>query len=203
MPPGFIRKGDLPKNSSGNLKLEIKPIGRWNEAVRVISKLSPAIKKASLKAQLKVCNEIRTRVRAHLRNQDLGWKLLSSTYSERKSSLGLDGRTLIAYGNYYHNIEVWQKGMQYLVFVGVKRGKYTRRLNGKRGKLDIATVAAIHEFSSGRKVPRRPLWNPTIREIGGAKGIKSIYLKSFKHWLRMGGMPVTDINKTIKILGWR
>jgi hypothetical protein len=47
-------------------------------------------------------------------------------------------------------------------------------MNGKRSRLDIATIATIHEFSRGKRIPRRPLWNPTIKEMGSSKGIQKI-----------------------------
>ena len=190
----FITRSKLP-----NLRLEVKPIGNWQKTIRTFQQLGPAVKRASIKAQLKVCNEIAKKVKAHLRNQDLGWKKLSPEYAQRKQELGLDHRILMAYGNYYHSIEVWQVGNRHMTFVGVKKGKYTQTLSGKRSSLDIATIATLHEFSRGKHFPRRPLWNPTITEIGGAAGIKKMYVNSLRYWLRKEGLPV---EATIKKLGW-
>lgn len=194
MGKSFIRKSDLPQ-----MRMQIKPIGNWSKVIRTFQTLGPAIKRASIKAQLKVCNEILRKVKGHLRNQDLGWKKLSPGYSARKHELGLDPRTLIAYGNYYHAIEVWQVGSRHMVFVGVKKGKYTSTISGKRSKLDIATIATVHEFSRGKRFPKRPLWNPTVQEIGGPQGIKKMYINSLRYWLRREGLPADTINK----LRWR
>lgn len=198
MPGKFFNTGSLPLGGD-DLKMEVKLFGDWAKAIRTFQGLSRKIKIASLEAQTKVCEAVVKKVKAHLRNQDLGWAPLNPKYLERKSERGLDSRALIAYGNYYHAIGVWKKGNQHLVFAGVKRGIYTRSLTGKRSKLDIATIAVIHEFSSGKKIPKRPLWNPTLREFG-KKGIKDLYVKNLRTSLRRQGLPVKD---TIALLKWR
>lgn len=179
----------------GSPRVEISLFGDWDKTIRIIQKLGPSIKQASIKAQLKVCKEIQKVVKAHLRNQDLGWKQLSPEYEAKKEQKGLDHRILMAWGTYYDSIEVWRKGNQHMVFVGVKKGIYTRDLQGRKSRLDVATIAAIHEFSSGKKIPRRALWNPSIREIGGIKGIQKMYLGSLTYWLRMAGVPVKQFQR--------
>lgn len=186
----FLRAVDTPR-------VEVKLFGRWEETIKMVQNLSPAIKIASIAAQMKVCNEILKRVRRHLRNQDLGWRPLSSRYSALKAESGLDGRTLIAHGTYYHAIQVWSKGIGHMVFVGVKKGTYGSTASGKKSKIDVARIATIHEFSSGRRIPRRPLWNPTIREIGGVGGIKKMYLNSLMYRLRLLGIPVKPFRRLL------
>lgn len=186
----FFNKNNVPLNQGYIPRIEFKLFGQWEETIRTLNKLSPAVKECSLIAQIKICTDICKRVKKHLKNQDLNWEPLSSDYSKRKSEAGLEGGTLIAYGTYYNNITTWQKGNQHLAFVGVKKGIYTKNLKGKRSKLDVATIAAVHEFSSGRIIPKRPLWNPTIREIGGVSGIKNMYVKHLVGSLRVRGIPV-------------
>jgi hypothetical protein len=190
MPPGFIRQRTLPTNLQGMPRVEIKPIGKWEETIRTIQRLSPAIKAASMQAQLKVAREIVKKVKGHLRNQDLDWRPLDAGTILAKERYGLDTRILIAHGAYYNAIEVWQKGSQHMVFAGVKKGKMAFSYAGRRRKMDIGQLAAIHEFSSGKRVPRRPLWNPTIREMGGVKGIQKMYTNSLLYHLRLKGIPV-------------
>lgn len=180
---------------TGSPRLEIALFGDWDKAIRMLNGLGPKIKKSSIAAQLKVCKEIQRRVKAHIRAQDLGWAPLSETYGRRKREAGLGSKTLFAYGTYYNAIDVWQKGNQHFVYVGVKKGIYTRDLRGRRTKMDVATIAALHELGSGKKLPRRPLWNPTIKEIGGTRGIKSMYLKSLKYWLRIYGVKTVDLKR--------
>lgn len=200
MPKSFLTKKNVPglRDGSKDAKLTIQLFGQWEETIKMIGRLEPAIKASSIKAQLKVCNAIRTKVRAHLRNQDLEWQPLGERYAKRKATKGLDSRTLIATGGYYHAIEVWQVGSQHIVYVGVRKGVYTSTggARPKRSKLQIAQIAAIHEFATGKKIPRRPLWNPTIAELGGSKGIQKMYINSLTWWLQKEGIK---LNKTAKI----
>jgi hypothetical protein len=187
----------MPRNflPSGTMRIETKLFGQWAETIRMTQGLNSKIKKASIKAQFKVCREIQKKVKFHLRAQDLNWKPLNAEYKARKANKGLSGKTLMAYQTYYNSIDVWQPGRQHFVVVGVRRGIYTRTLTGKKSRMEVAVIAAIHEFSSGRRIPRRPLWNPTIREIGGAKGIKKMYINSLVYWLRMAKVPVKQFQR--------
>mgnify|MGYP001068204888 CR=1 FL=1 len=168
--------------------------GDWDKALRTFSKLGPVVKESSLAAQLKVGKEIVKIVKGHLRNQDLGWAKLDAIYAKRKSAAGLSGKILMSYKTYYDNIKVWQPGNRSLVLIGVKKGIYTKQLNGKRSRLDVATIAAIHEFSSGKRLPRRQLWNPSITQMGGVPGIKKMFILSLVWHLRKAGIPVIHNN---------
>lgn len=195
MPRKFFNKSKLSyrntdsDNPIGNL--EVKLFGQWDETIRVLQTISPAVKDISVKAQLKVGKEIIRRVKGHLRNQDLGWTPLSSKYQERKAAAGLPtSKILMAYKTYYNSIEVWQKANQHMVFIGVRKGIYTKNLQGKKSKLEVAAIAAAHEFSSGKRLPRRELWNPSIKEMGGVKGIKALYIKHLVAGLKRRGIPI-------------
>jgi hypothetical protein len=163
-------------------------MGNWDYVMRTLGRLGPVVKESSIKAQMKVAKEICRRVKAHIRNQDLEWQPLKTEYLDEKEASGANSRILWAYGNYYRAIEVWK--MRGSVYVGVRKGKYTRTLNGKRSKIEIARIAAIHEFASGKTIPRRPLWNPTIKEMGGSRGLKQMYVNSLLYHLRMAGIPI-------------
>jgi hypothetical protein len=191
----FFNSGNTPIDLIGRKRIEFRLFGQWEKTLNVVRNLSPAIKSSSLKAQLLVCNKIRDRVKKHLRDQDLGWRPLSQSYRRMKGDAGASTKILMSSGNYYKSIEVWQKGNQHFVFVGVRKGIYTQGASGRRSKLEISTIAAIHEFSSGRIVPKRPLWNPTIAEMGGAKGIKAMFVESLYKRLRNKGIPITILNK--------
>lgn len=191
----FTRKA--LKIYGGKPRIEVTPLGRWEETIRTIGALSKTIKSSSHKAQLKVGTEIVKRVKGHIRKQDLGWEELGEVYSRKKRAAGLNGGTLIAYGKYYDSIKVWQKGDQHMVYAGVRKGIYTRSLTGKKTKLDVATIAAMHEFSKGKRFPRRPLWNPTLEEMGGKEGIKTMYINSLIWWLRFNKVPI-ETQRTIK-----
>lgn len=189
--PGFIRRKGLDTSGYNSIpRLEITPVGNWARVIRTVQNLGPDFKEAGLKAQMKVAREIVRKVKAHIRNQDLGWRPLAESTIAIKESYGLDSKVLYAHGGYYRAIEAWQKGSQHMVFAGVKKGKYSRAYSGRKRAIEIAQVAALHEFSSGKRFPRRPLWNPTIREMGGARGIKDMFMGSFLYWLRMKGIPI-------------
>lgn len=188
----FFNRINVPLDQGYIPQIRFKLFGQWDTAIRTLNKLSPAVKEASLAAQLKVCQDICKRVKTHLRKQDLDWEPLNSEYLEKKEDIGFSPLTLIAYGTYYNNIETWQVGNQHLAFVGVRRGIYTKNLRGKRSRLDVATIAAVHEFSNGTKIPRRPLWNPTIREMDGTKGIQKLFVGELRKGLKKRGIPVKD-----------
>lgn len=179
-------------------RAQFKLFGDWEKTIKLLQTLDPKIKKASIAAQMHVCRQIAKRVKAHLVNQDLPWKPLNPKYRERKVSRGLDGRTLISWAEYYYAIKVWTSGNRHLANVGVKNNVFTRSVEGKKSRLSIAQIAMIHEFSSGRKIPKRPLWNPTLREMGGAKGIKSMYSESLVKQLRKLGVPVKDFKNYLR-----
>jgi len=186
----FFNKTNVALNQGFIPRIQFKLFGQWDETVKTLNRLSPTIKECSLIAQMKICTLIAKKVKAHLKNQDLNWQPLNPDYAKRKNEAGLGTETLVAYHQYYNNIQAWQVGNQHIAYVGVKKGIYTRNLQGKRSKLDVASIAAVHEFSNGTKIPRRPLWNPTIAEIGGAPGLKQMFVKHLVGSLRVRGIPV-------------
>lgn len=191
MPGTFFNKRNVDLNQGYIPKIKFRLFGRWEEAIRMMNSLGPAIKKASVASQLKICQLIAQKVKNHLKYQDLDWEPLSDSYIQRKERSGLDGRILMSYQTYYNNIEAWSRTNEGFAFVGVRKGMYTKELSGARSRIDIATIAAVHEFAAGGgKIPRRPLWNPTIGEIGGAKGIKQLYIDHLAKVLRVNGIPV-------------
>jgi hypothetical protein len=149
------------------------------------------VKIASAYAQHKIAEDLKKKVLGHLMNQDLGWMPLTERYLKQKAIAAADTRILLAWNQYYHCIELWHQNAENTVYVGVKKGKYTYSVwDNKRSKIDIARIAAIHEFSKGRRIPRRPLWNPSIQEMGGEKGIKDKFVKHLVGKLRVMGIPV-------------
>lgn len=180
-----------PSGSTGGSRLTFELYGEWDKTIRTIQKVGPAVKIAGLYAQMKVASILKKKVVGHLVNQDLGWKSLSDKYLHQKARVAADTRILMAYNQYYQNIEVWHKSNEHTVFVGVKKGKYTYSVwDNKRSRIDIASIAYIHEFARGKTIPRRPLWNPTIQEMGGEQGIKDLYVKHLVGKLRIMGIPV-------------
>lgn len=188
-----------PSNAGGG-QLRFELYGEWDKTIRTLQKIGPATKIAGLYAQMKVATLLKKKVVGHLLNQDLGWRALDDKYLAQKAKAGADTRMLMAWNQYYQNIEVWNKSNEHTVYVGVKKGKYTYSVwDNRRSKIDLATIAFIHEFSSGRRIPKRPLWNPSVAEMGGEKGIKDLFVKHFIGKLRVMGIPI----KQFKTLSWR
>lgn len=193
----LINKGNFNKFIKDDSRLEIKMYGNWDKTIRTIQKLSPSIKACSIKAQLTIGRQIEKKIKDHLLYQDLKWKPLNNQYLDRKEKAGMDDRTLIGWGTYYHSIKTWQVSNHHLVMVGVRRGIYTKDTSGKRSNLEVAEIAMIHEFTTNPKKVRRPLWNPTLAEMGGARGLKALYIKHLLATLRRNGIPFVTVRGII------
>lgn len=87
-------------------------------------------------------------------------KALSPAYAARKKARNLDGRKLIATGDYVKHIQVVERkknGVRtYHVFVPKRR----HRPSG----LALRELARIHEFGT-ETIPARPHWRPTLRAM--------------------------------------
>lgn len=166
--------------------LQIKPFGDWVGAYKVFSKLSPKIKEAVVEAQAKVGLKIVKKVQSHLARQDLGWKPLNKRYKAEKTRLGVDTRTLLSRWTYFKNIKMWHRKNGWDVYIGVKKGIYGRRPDGKKNKYDVSTIAIFHEF--GRRGRKRPLWGPTMQELGGKRGIRKLYKEAIASKLKRSGL---------------
>lgn len=154
----------MPKGIPTNAKVNgpsliVRRLGPWEGANWQYKQLPKVIKAALLAEERKIANEIRRRVRGHIRNQDLPWKAAS------RSKKG--DKLLYETGTYYDNIKVWQSSL--VTYVGVQK-----HVIQPRSKKPVYLIAQIHERGSRRKgIPRRPLWRPTYLEMGGDVGIGS------------------------------
>lgn len=158
--------------------IRISVIGNWQGEMRKMRMLAPDIYSSALWGQEKAARKLVKIVKGHLINQDLkDWTQLSEKTLKRKT----DWRILIDSETYLNNIKAFRKG--YVYYAGVKRG--VTQPNG----IETARVAAIHEFRSlaTKGAPRRPLWAPSIEEMGGAKGIRNIVIKAIAAKLAMRG----------------
>jgi hypothetical protein len=190
MIPGFS------KLAHQNSRIKVQFFGQWEEAIRTLNRLGPNIKEASIAAQMGVMNDIKNRVKGHLRNQDIPEmtsKPYNDQYAKAKKELGRDPRFLMSSGTYYRSIQVWKVGTFNFAFVGVRNGIKTKSLTGNASRLDVARIAYMHEMG-GKHLPRRPLWNPTIREMGGANGIKDLFVQHLYLKLRRKKVPIA-LNK--------
>jgi hypothetical protein len=132
--------------------------GDWAGAVIGLNALPSMIRSSGSYGQRKAAEKLVKIVKGHLNNQDLGWVKLNS-----KTESG-DPRILVDTELYYRSIKAWKQGQNY--YAGVP--STARYPKGNR----VSHVATIHEFGYG--VPERPLWRPSIEEMGGAEGIRRI-----------------------------
>lgn len=200
----FLKPRELPNHEYEDYEglglLQFTPVGDWERVIKEIQRLGPTIKAAGIKAQIRLCNLIMHRVKEHLHNQDLPWAPLSASHIKAKKIKGFSTDILSMSHAYYNAIGVFQKGHQHMVFVGVPRGIYGVDIQGNKNPKEIALIAAIHEFSY-KDVYKRPLWNPTIEELGGPRGIRDIFLGYFYAELRIRKVPVELLKNPLKIKG--
>ncbi len=90
-------------------------------------------------------------------NEPFDHQALSKTYARYKLRKGLDGRTLLALGDYVRSIEVFRSDR--------KDAGVTYRVRTKPGKhysgLTYNELGLVHEFGSAKaQIPARPHWRP-------------------------------------------
>lgn len=143
----------------------IKTIGPWKRELRKMRLLAPDIWASALWGQQKAAKRLVKIVKNHIIKQDLkDWAPNAPSTKRRKD----DWRVLVDSETYLNNIKAFRK--KFVYYAGVKRG--VTEPNGN----ETARIAAIHEFKSmaTKGGPRRPLWQPSIQEMGGKKGIRNI-----------------------------
>jgi hypothetical protein len=146
-------------------RIGFKKIGDWRAVEQAFSELGPNIKRASRRGQNKAADTLLKIVLGHLDRQDLPWVPLKPQTMLNK------GNDLILLDTYKYrfNIKKWTDN-DGKVLVGVKKGVVYKK---KNKTIEVSKVAAMHEFGFGR-VPKRPLWEPSLRELGGPEGIRNI-----------------------------
>jgi len=86
------------------------------------------------------------------------WPKLSGTYINWKAQAGLDGRAMLATGDYVEHVEVTEDDEGYRV--GLRPGRH------KPSGLPIKVVARMLDRGSAKhKIPARPHWGPTVKLV--------------------------------------
>jgi len=146
--------------------IEFEFIGNWIVAGRALKKLPEILKSSGIYGQRRAAELLVKIAKAHINNQDLGW----APRAER-SQAG-DSRILVNSEAYYGAIRAWKKGDEY--FAGVPKDSFNAK------GISIVEYALAHEYGFG-DMPERPLWEPSLREIGGKKGIEKIIKMAIKN----------------------
>lgn len=144
--------------------LQFRLEGNWNNLAAKLGRLPRIVREAALAGEKKAAKKLVQIVKRHLNEQDLGW------VERAEGSHSSDSRILVDTGMYLKSIQAWKPGNSNSYFIGVPKSKYNSK--GVR----VADYAVYHEFGFGR-VPARPLWAPSFKEMGGAKGVQRIIME--------------------------
>ena len=151
------------------MRLQFKPFGDWNGATWKITKLPVSIKQAVMDGQEAAGNKLIKIVRKHIIAQDL--PSFSQYPKVRPAHLSGVSDLLIDSTNYLQSLAVWRK--QSVLYVGVKSS--AREPNG------VETARVAFWLETGTKtIPARPVWEPSIGEIGDADGLNKIVQKKLE-----------------------
>lgn len=176
--------------------LTARKIGNWNEAIRFCKSMGKDVRQAAIDGQWEQAKKLKQIIIGHILAQDLPWQPLSpKTVRNKRQNKRM---IYVDTEKFLEAIALWKDGDR--VFMGVKKGITYKR---KDGNVTVDQVAIWNEFGT-RRAPARPLWNPSIAEMGGAKKIRdniadTIYRRL--KWLSRGTpMQVTkgDIRKMFK-----
>lgn len=148
-----------------------KKIGDWNGAINYLAQMSYRVKTVTKREQLQVVKDLKRIVIGHIINQDLNWQPLSEHTKSRKNQENKD-KILIDTELYLNSITITRDNDS--VSVGIAKGKAYRK---KGNFTSVDRVANMLEYGTTR-MPARPLWNPSLDEMGGAKGIKNRIAKA-------------------------
>lgn len=169
----------------------IKKVGDWKGATKFLSSMGYEVKAKTLQAQYEICKKLKGIVVKHILDQDLNWEPLAPTTIKNKNKN--KNQILIDTEVYINNIKVWKEAG--VAKAGVKKGVMYRRANGA---IALDRVAALLETGT-TKMPARPLWEPSINELGGKEGIRQFVVDAIYRrlkWLSRG-TPIKVTKKQI------
>lgn len=142
-----------------------KKTGDWAGALNFLRQMGYRVKTVTNKEQYAVCRELKTIVIGHLVSQDLNWEPLKEKTLKIKNPKNVD-KILIDTELYMNSITLLRQGE--FVSVGIKKGMAYRK---KGNFTTVDRVANMLEYGTTKMVAR-PLWQPSIEELGGPKGIR-------------------------------
>lgn len=137
--------------------IQITKIGNWSKTLRIIRNLQGDIRAAGIQSLYNFAKKAESIAVGHIANQDLGWKPLAPYTVAKKLRHGMSDLTLIESSTYYQAITSWVTKES--AYVGIKRN--TTEPDGT----PTYSVAKLQEYGdTGKKIPTRPLWKPTLDE---------------------------------------
>lgn len=137
--------------------MALKRTGDWNRVRNVISHIGAEMLAAQRLSLQRFALKAEGTAKLHISSQDLGWRPLKARTIAEKAKKGYSSKILVASSTYFQSITSWVDGNTALA--GVKRG--VRESN----QTEVGDLARMLEFgSSVKKIPARPLWQPTFEE---------------------------------------
>jgi hypothetical protein len=153
----------------------------------IIDRLFAAKPQEPAKARVRRPKRVRPTMATAPRGPFKKHRALTQKWIERKAEDSLDGRKLLATGDYVRGIEV-KKGAQ--AAAGVYY--YVRPADRKHAPsgIPLSRLARVHEFGSRKhKIPPRKHWAPAIRDVkntlvGHVKNIRAAALRTLLRSIR-------------------
>ncbi len=172
----------------------IKKIGEWDKVAELTKKLQPSLHRAVMAGQKATATKLQDILRDHLVNQDLRWKPLSEAYARRKRAN--KEMVLVERWKYFDAIRIEKRGDSYSI--GIRKDRYYSTIKG--GRIPLYKVALFHEgkpqitnlFGKGIKLPVRPLWGPSAKELNKI-GIDKFFVKEIRRQLKADGWPSVSL----------
>jgi len=146
----------------------VKISGNWQGTLDFFKDIATTkeVKRAAFLGQRKFADKLLKIVLDHIDNQDLGWA--------DKKKPNNDPRVLVDMEDYYNHIRIYQE--DYTVHVGVRRGD-TNRLGKSLWKIALT----LEMGRDGRAaMEARPLWEPSLLEMGGRRALTAMVRDSIK-----------------------
>ena len=134
--------------------------GNWEYVIASLTRTIPQeVMSSAVWGQRKAAEQLVKIVKNHIMRQDLPW-----TPKKNPSSSG-SWRLYIDTGQYLSSVETWQKNG--IRFVGIKPHKH------HKDGVPVSDIAVWMEYGT-KHMPARPLWGPSLEDLGGEKGVKRI-----------------------------
>lgn len=175
-------------------RLTAQKLGNWDAAIEFFDKLGYNVKDTALTAQRKETTELKKKVVGHILAQDLPWAPLSPNTKKRKQPYNRN-KVYIDTETYLNSVTTWTEGNH--SYVGIKKG--TTYKNRKDRSVTVDQVAMWMEYGT-KNTPARPLWAPSINEMGGAGGMRDRIAKAIYNRLKRvsSGSPVEVTYKEVR-----
>jgi len=151
--------------------------GDWVKTQSMLSTIDITMGIGVSAGQQAFAKRLKRLVRKHIRTNGAGispaWPPVSSRYAKYKTKRGGDPFDIYKMsGLYYNSIDVWSNGTNW--YAGLKANT---RHSDKKARYTLAQIARILESgSSARNIKARPLWSPSLKQLGGTAGVKALVL---------------------------